>query len=147
MATYTSYLNLEKPTTSETFNLLKMNQNWDKIDAGVSALNSNFTPITVAVQKESIVSSGDSSIHARKSGRIVSVIFVNVDLSTAVDSDIKIATISDYRPIDQYFAVLKTINNADVLAFITTNGELKISGVTGAPASTHIYGTLFYITQ
>ena len=43
MATYTSYLNLEKPTTSETFNLLKMNQNWDKIDAGVSALNSKFT--------------------------------------------------------------------------------------------------------
>ena len=42
MATYTSYLNLEKPTTSETFNLLKMNQNWDKIDAGVSALNSNI---------------------------------------------------------------------------------------------------------
>ena len=42
MATYTTYLNLEKPTTSETFNLLKMNQNWDKIDAGVSALNSNL---------------------------------------------------------------------------------------------------------
>lgn len=43
MATFTSYLNLEKPTTSETFNLLKMNQNWDKIDNGVSALNSKFT--------------------------------------------------------------------------------------------------------
>ena len=42
MATYTSYLNLEKPTTSETFNLLKMNQNWDKIDNGVSALNSSI---------------------------------------------------------------------------------------------------------
>lgn len=42
MATYTSYLNLEKPTTSETFNLLKLNQNWDKIDAGVSALTSNI---------------------------------------------------------------------------------------------------------
>lgn len=43
MATYTSYLNLEKPTTSETFNLLKLNQNWDKIDAAVSALNSKMT--------------------------------------------------------------------------------------------------------
>lgn len=32
MATFTSYLNLEKPTTSENFNLLKMNANWDKID-------------------------------------------------------------------------------------------------------------------
>lgn len=50
MATYTSYLNLEKPTTSETFNLLKMNQNWDKIDAGVSSLNSNM-PNVYSVEK------------------------------------------------------------------------------------------------
>lgn len=42
MATYTSFLNLEKPTTSETFNLLKLNQNWDKIDQGVSSLNSKL---------------------------------------------------------------------------------------------------------
>lgn len=42
MATYTSFLNLEKPTTSETFNLLKLNQNWDKIDQGVSSLNSKM---------------------------------------------------------------------------------------------------------
>lgn len=48
MATYTSYLNLEKPTTSETFNLLKMNQNWDKIDAGVSALNSKIDTVKQA---------------------------------------------------------------------------------------------------
>ena len=40
MATYTTYLNLEKPTTSETFNLLKMNQNWDRIDAAFGALDS-----------------------------------------------------------------------------------------------------------
>lgn len=55
MATYTSFLNLEKPTTSETFNLLKMNQNWDKIDQGVSSLNSNFSwnalsPVTGTTQ-------------------------------------------------------------------------------------------------
>lgn len=47
MATYTSYLNLEKPTTSETFNLLKMNQNWDKIDQGVSALNSKIKTVQI----------------------------------------------------------------------------------------------------
>lgn len=52
MATYTSYLNLEKPTTSETFNLLKMNKNWDKIDAGVSALNSNFAKISLDPKNE-----------------------------------------------------------------------------------------------
>lgn len=57
MATYTSYLNLEKPTTSETFNLLKMNQNWDKIDAGVSALNSNCVKVLI-VQKTVTIASG-----------------------------------------------------------------------------------------
>lgn len=40
MASYTSFLNLEKPTTSERLDVLKINSNWDKIDAGISALNS-----------------------------------------------------------------------------------------------------------
>lgn len=42
MASYTSFLNLEKPTTSERLDVLKINSNWDKIDAGVSALNSQM---------------------------------------------------------------------------------------------------------
>ena len=45
MATYTSYLNLEKPATSENFNLSKINSNWDKIDAGCSAINDNVAHI------------------------------------------------------------------------------------------------------
>ena len=40
MATYTSFLHLEKPTTSERLDVLKINANWDAIDSGVSALNS-----------------------------------------------------------------------------------------------------------
>lgn len=43
MATFTSFLNLEKPTTSERLDVLKINSNWDKIDAGVSALNTKVT--------------------------------------------------------------------------------------------------------
>ena len=46
MATYTSYLNLEKPATSETFNLSKINSNWDKIDTGCSNLNSALGGLT-----------------------------------------------------------------------------------------------------
>lgn len=42
MATYTSFLNLEKPTTSERLDVLKINSNWDKIDEGVSSLNSKI---------------------------------------------------------------------------------------------------------
>jgi len=45
MASYTSFLNLEKPTTSERLDVLKINSNWDKIDAGVSALNSQLETI------------------------------------------------------------------------------------------------------
>lgn len=45
MATYTSFLSLEKPTTSERLDVLKINANWDKIDAGVSELNSNIVNI------------------------------------------------------------------------------------------------------
>ena len=45
MATYTSFLHLEKPTTSERLDVLKINSNWDLIDAGVSALNSQIGKI------------------------------------------------------------------------------------------------------
>ena len=45
MATYTSFLNLEKPTTSERLDVLKINSNWDKIDEGVSSLNSKIGAI------------------------------------------------------------------------------------------------------
>ena len=38
MATYTTFLQLEKPTTSERLDVLKINANWDKVDAGVKAL-------------------------------------------------------------------------------------------------------------
>lgn len=45
MASYTPFLNLEKPTTSERLDVLKINSNWDKIDEGVSSLNSKLTRI------------------------------------------------------------------------------------------------------
>ena len=45
MATYTPFLNLEKPTTSERLDVLKINANWDKIDEGVSSLNSKFANV------------------------------------------------------------------------------------------------------
>lgn len=42
MATYTPYLQLEKFTTGERLDVLKINANSDKIDNGVSALNSQI---------------------------------------------------------------------------------------------------------
>ena len=46
MATYTTHLNLEKPATSENFNLAKINSNWDKIDAGCALKTDTLKRIT-----------------------------------------------------------------------------------------------------
>lgn len=73
MATYTSYLNLEKPTTSETFNLLKMNQNWDKIDAGVSALNSNIKTIQNSQIKYMDITDTTPVNVNSKSGQVITI--------------------------------------------------------------------------
>lgn len=43
MATYTTNLNLKKPTTSEMYNVLDWNDNSDKIDQAVGNLNSQIT--------------------------------------------------------------------------------------------------------
>ena len=57
MATYTSFLNLEKPTTSERLDVLKINSNWDKIDEGVSSLNSKLAnKLSILVVTENNVS-------------------------------------------------------------------------------------------
>ena len=42
MATYTTNLNLKKPTTSEMYNVLDWNDNSDKIDTAVGNLNSQI---------------------------------------------------------------------------------------------------------
>lgn len=77
MATYTTYLNLEKPTTSETFNLLKMNQNWDKIDAGISALNSKLTTEIL-----SVVAANVGEISSASSKRIGKIAYINFNITT-----------------------------------------------------------------
>lgn len=51
MASYTSYLNLEMPTVNEKYDVLKQNQNWQKVDDGCSALNSNMENISSIVKK------------------------------------------------------------------------------------------------
>ena len=48
MATYTTNLNLKKPTTSEMYNVLDWNGNSDKIDAAYSTLNSQISYKTIS---------------------------------------------------------------------------------------------------
>ena len=42
MATYTTNINLKKPTTSEMYNVLDWNDNSDKIDTAIGTLNSQL---------------------------------------------------------------------------------------------------------
>lgn len=43
MATETTNLKLHKPATSEKYDVLKQNQNWDKLDTAYGTLNSKLT--------------------------------------------------------------------------------------------------------
>lgn len=64
MATYTSYLNLEKFTTGERLDVLKINANSDKIDEGVSSLNSNIA--TELASKQYVFSTSSASTLAEQ---------------------------------------------------------------------------------
>ena len=93
MATYTSYLNLEKPAVGETFNLLKINQNWDKIDQGVSSLNSNLLPKYPSATLSNKCGTG-SVVNCFIVGRVLFVYGYVIAASNMTNNDI-IATIED----------------------------------------------------
>ena len=48
MASYTTNLNLEMPTVDEKYDVLKVNQNWQKIDDGYGTLNNQMAIKTFA---------------------------------------------------------------------------------------------------
>lgn len=100
MATYTSFLNLEKPTTSERLDVLKINSNWDKIDEGVSSLNSkiasNWGTKTEWLETVEQDGSGATAVFS-KSGNMVTISVVTASRAHA-ENDL-IATIeTGYRP-------------------------------------------------
>ena len=61
MATYTTNLNLKKPTTSEMYNVLDWNDNSDKIDTAVGTLNSQISG-KANIQKGSIASGSSENV-------------------------------------------------------------------------------------
>lgn len=69
MATYTTYLNLEKPATSENFDLLKINANWDKVDAGYGQIaNPQYYDITAG---------NNVTIYRQKAYKIGKLVFIS----------------------------------------------------------------------
>ena len=95
MATYTTNLNLKKPTTSEMYNVLDWNDNSDKIDTAVGTLNSQTTQVVVPTYNNG--SYGTADFFIRAVGRVVTLngyfAFTN-----APTGEVTIGNIANYRP-------------------------------------------------
>lgn len=128
MATYTTYLNLEKPTTSETFNLLKMNQNWDKIDAGVSSLNSKF-----AYETETLTGFDTTKITEGVAIKVGQVVLLRVTMKEGLaatwHNDLNIGLPNKFRPSTAIFGSHRVNAGADIsknaICILNTNGTIQ----------------------
>ena len=114
MASYTSFLNLEKPTTSERLDVLKINSNWDKIDEGVSSLNSNL---------------GESKIY-----RISKTVTIPAGNATT-PGELEIDFASDIGN-SSIWAVMCTLNSS-VLPYVNNAGSVKtwVKLLSGSPTT------------
>lgn len=95
MATYTSFLNLEKPTTSERLDVLKINSNWDKIDEAVSSLNSKLATSYYDMTNIGVI---------RFVGKIAILDFINASGQIpSTGLQLPYTFVDDIRTICQYF--------------------------------------------
>lgn len=125
MATYTSYLNLEKPAVGETFNLLKINQNWDKIDAGVSALNSKLSTIedkTITRVSGTTYFEERDGFKARREGNLINI-FSYVNIMTQIPANTAFADIGHSNSEGNFIFVHEDGTNPIVVQ--CSNGLLR----------------------
>ena len=115
MATYTSFLNLEKPTTSERLDVMKINSNWDKIDAGVSELNSNIATATeIELTAGSGITVPTGGIKCHRVGRVCFVTFNGLTFDSTGNF-----TISGLpNPISNVFAKAVSSNSSTTAAIV-----------------------------
>lgn len=121
MATYTPFLNLEKPTTSERLDVLKINANWDKIDEGVSSLNSNIasrssTIVTIPVGTTAgLFDCGTLATLFNKTGLDQSYIittfgYIRSGNTLTMDNEVPILVYNNHM----YIKVAGTVSNTDI---------------------------------
>ena len=128
MATYTPFLNLEKPTTSERLDVLKINSNWDKIDEGVSSLNSKIAYTALTVTKERGASA--IAINARQFGRMC-VVSGTIDFASAptawTNYDIASITSGNTAITSTIYVTALVFGNSGKIATIEINaGQNKL---------------------
>ena len=128
MATYTTNINLKKPTTSEMYNVLDWNDNSDKIDAAYGALNSQIasdwgTKTTTWLASVEQDSSGCSAVFS-KAGKSMTISITTA--SRAHSENDTIATIeSGFRP-NVAINAIGYINGVPCVVRFATDGTVKI---------------------
>ena len=91
----------------------------------------------------SAVSSGE--IYVARTGNVVTLALVNIIPSSAITIDKNIGTVP-IVPIARTFFVCKDLQGDDVFAFVLEDGNINISGITGAKQGINFYGTVTYVT-
>ena len=133
MATFTTYLQLEKPSTSELLDVLKINSNWDKVDAAYGTLNANMTP---SYSTLTLATGVTGTLYLMKMGKIrILTGYVDPGQST---TGLTIATLdSADRPpvnISGSFSGYGVTQTGEV-SIISSSGNVQLA-INGAPANT-----------
>lgn len=127
MATYTTNLNLEKPATSENFDLLKINANWDKIDSYAGTVNGKFSTIEdkkiTRVSGTSYFTERDA-FKARRVGNTIAI-FSYVNITTQVPESTNFAN-TGFTSAEGTFLFFDSTSKATPV--ICTTGVLKPAG-------------------
>lgn len=107
---------------------------------------SNIAKQSVTVTPTSALKSNTGRLFGYKTGNIVVITCINVQLDSAISSDTAIATLA-VAPNEQYFANCISVDGNLYLAFVKTDGKLYLSGLNSPPANRQIYLSLSYVSE
>lgn len=90
----------------------------------------------------SVISSGE--VNASRTGNVVTLSFVNIIPASEITTDTKIGT-TPIAPVNQVFTACKDLSGNDVYVFVSADGNINVSGITGAKQGINFYGAVTYV--
>lgn len=131
MGSWTSFLNLFKPAKTDSYNVItQQDDNWDKIDAGVSALNSKMDIQTgTATAADEFVTINTQNI--TKSASVVCANFqaARTDAITSNAWTDFVVLPEGYRPSANLFTIgVDNTHDSPCCIQIKTNGTVSVYG-------------------
>lgn len=147
MATYTSFLNLEKPTTSERLDVLKINSNWDKIDAGVSALNNQIASETVNMSQYLISAESEATCIMLRCGKVRTMTFQGVARVHTEDEVFMTVPEGDRVKGGNYIHCIGIVGGTPVVVrFNGSSGNISIFILNGGTSNSRLYFQISWVT-